>query len=49
MIVAPATESISIDDGSPKREFKREDVVRTVAIPLRVARNGAGFKPFTEA
>jgi hypothetical protein len=36
MIVAPRTESISIDDGSPRREFSREDVVRTVVI-VRVA------------
>jgi hypothetical protein len=32
MMVAPRTESISIDDGSPRREFSKEDVVRTVVI-----------------
>jgi len=32
MIVAPRTESISIDDGSPRRELSKEDVVRTVLI-----------------
>jgi hypothetical protein len=34
MIVAPGTDSISIDDGSPNRELRRDDVVRTVDMTL---------------
>jgi hypothetical protein len=34
MIVAPGTAAISIDDGSPSRELRRDEVVRTVAMPI---------------
>jgi len=50
IIVAPATESISIDDGSPKRECRRDDVVRTFVMTLsgwhEMERDSS---PFTEA
>jgi hypothetical protein len=46
MIVAPRRESISIDDGSPSREWSKEDVVRTlVIVPLACHESGSVSRP----
>jgi hypothetical protein len=50
MIVAPGTDAISIESGSPSREVSRDDVVRTVVMAyLGLHETGSDSTPFTEA
>jgi hypothetical protein len=48
--VALGTDDISIESGSPRREWRSEDVVRTVVMAyLGLHETASDSSPFTEA